>query len=77
MYEALLREHNVIKQEFKQVDAFKVDANVDQSDVTAVKKAGNENNPGGMLISRPVESMRGHTSYLTFASLIPAHPEQP
>lgn len=75
MYEALLREHNVLRQEFKQVDCLKVSLDIDQADGSAVKKAANETNPTGMLVSRPVENMRGHTSYLTFASLIPPHPK--
>jgi hypothetical protein len=76
MYEVLLREHNVIKQEFKPLEGLQqIASTIDHNDAGAVKKAANESNPtSGVLISRPVENMRGHTSYLTFASRIPPHP---
>lgn len=65
MYEVLLRDHMVTKLELKQ------DMLLDQLKTTSA--AANSSNPAALLVSRPTDTMRGHTSYLTFASLLPAH----
>lgn len=65
MFEVLVREHTVTKIDLKQ-DAL-------PEDLKGPSDLPNASNPASILVSRPSDGMRGHTSYLTFASLLPAH----
>lgn len=77
MYETLTREHVVTRIEFKSDPCLQSkEAPLKDGEVIEVineAKKANESNPAGMLVSRPSDGMRGHTSYLTFASLLPQH----
>lgn len=68
MVEVLLRDHMVSKVDLKQ-------EMLPEEMKHNVLKA-NSSNPPSFLVSRPVDGMRGHTSYLTFASLLPQHPSE-
>jgi tRNA (adenine57-N1/adenine58-N1)-methyltransferase len=65
MYEVLIRDHLVTKLDLKQ-DFLPIELQNNSL-------RPNAGNPSSILISRPMEGMRGHTSYLTFATLLPAH----
>lgn len=67
MYEVLIRDHMVTKLELKQ--------DMLPEHLKTSSAAINSNNPPSLLVSRPTDTMRGHTSYLTFASHLPVHPD--
>ncbi len=67
MFEVLLRDHIVTKLDLKK--------DILPDNLASSSSFPNASNPSSMLVSRPTDGMRGHTSYLTFATLIPDHTE--
>lgn len=65
MFEVLIRDHMVTKLDLKQ--------HFLPEDMKNNSNKPNCSNAPSLLVSRPTDTMRGHTSYLTFATLLPSH----